>query len=244
MEISLETVFRVLRKYAVLIIVFALVGAIGAYAASVYLIKPVYVSQTQINVVAGKDASESNKINPTLSRTELLLAMQATKTCNSILSSADYSKMIREKAALDHDPEIEFTCDDETTVIRVNVSDNDPQTAYKTATCVAETAGEWLKEKTSESITATMFESPKLPKSPASPNPVRNALLAAVLCTALIFVIELLREVLGTKVKDERELAKRYADIPVIASIPDFNESVRRSSKNYYYSGYGSKGEK
>lgn len=241
MEISLETVFRVLRKYAVLIIVFALVGAIGAYAASVYLIKPVYVSQMQIIVVTG---TVEEKTSASQSNTEWVLALRATKTCNTILSSADYSKMIREKAALDHDPEIEFTCDDETTVIKVNVSDNDPQTAYKTATCVAETAGEWLKEKTSESITATMFESPKLPKSPASPNPVRNALLAAVLCAALIFVIELLREVLGTKVKDERELAKRYADIPVIASIPDFNESVRRSSKYYYYSGYGSKGEK
>lgn len=241
MEISLETVFRVLRKYAVLIIVFALVGAIGAYAASVYLIKPVYVSQMQIIVVTG---TVEEKTSASQSNTEWVLALRATKTCNTILSSADYSKMIREKAALDHDPEIEFTCDDETTVIKVNVSDNDPQTAYKTATYVAETAGEWLKEKTSESITATMFESPKLPKSPASPNPVRNALLAAVLCAALIFVIELLREVLGTKVKDERELAKRYADIPVIASIPDFNESVRRSSKYYYYSGYGSKGEK
>ncbi len=241
MEISLETVFRVLRKYAVLIIVFALVGAIGAYAASVYLIKPVYVSQMQIIVVTG---TVEEKTSASQSNTEWVLALRATKTCNTILSSADYSKMIREKAALDHDPEIEFTCDDETTVIKVNVSDNDPQTAYKTATCVAETAGEWLKEKTSESITANINAYPKLPKSPASPNPVRNALLAAVLCAALIFVIELLREVLGTKVKDERELAKRYADIPVIASIPDFNESVRRSSKNYYYSGYGSKGEK
>ena len=241
MEISLETVFRVLRKYAVLIIVFALVGAIGAYAASVYLIKPVYVSQMQIIVVTG---TVEEKTSASQSNTEWVLALRATKTCNTILSSADYSKMIREKAALDHDPEIEFTCDDETTVIKVNVSDNDPQTAYKTATCVAETAGEWLKEKTSESITANISDSPKLPKSPASPNPVRNALLAAVLCAALIFVIELLREVLGTKVKDKRELAKRYADIPVIASIPDFNESVRRSSKYYYYSGYGSKGEK
>lgn len=241
MEISLETVFRVLRKYTVLIIVFALVGAIGAYAASVYLIKPVYVSQMQIIVVTG---TVEEKSSASQSNTEWVLALRATKTCNTILSSADYSKMIREKAALDHDPEIEFTCDDETTVIKVNVSDNDPQTAYKTATCVAETAGEWLKEKTSESITANISDSPKLPKSPASPNPVRNALLAAVLCAALIFVIELLREVLGTKVKDERELAKRYADIPVIASIPDFNESVRRSSKYYYYSGYGSKGEK
>lgn len=241
MEISLETVFRVLRKYAVLIIVFALVGAIGAYAASVYLIKPVYVSQMQIIVVTG---TVEEKSSASQSNTEWVLALRATKTCNTILSSADYSKMIREKAALDHDPEIEFTCDDETTVIKVNVSDNDPQTAYKTATCVAETAGEWLKEKTSESITANISDSPKLPKSPASPNPVRNALLAALLCAALIFVIELLREVLGTKVKDERELAKRYTDIPVIASIPDFNESVRRSSKYYYYSGYGSKGEK
>lgn len=241
MEISLETVFRVLRKYAVLIIVFALVGAIGAYAASVYLIKPVYVSQMQIIVVTG---TVEEKSSASQSNTEWVLALRATKTCNTILSSADYSKMIREKAALDHDPEIEFTCDDETTVIKVNVSDNDPQTAYKTATCVAETAGEWLKEKTSESITANISDSPKLPKSPASPNPVRNALLAAVLCAALIFVIEFLREVLGTKVKDERELTKRYADIPVIASIPDFNESVRRSSKYYYYSGYGSKGEK
>lgn len=241
MEISLETVLRILRKYLVLILAVALVGAISAYAASVYIIKPVYVSQTQINVASG---ILNETTNDSQNSTKWTLALRATKTCNSILSSADYSKMIREKAALDHDPKIEFTCDNDTTVIKVKISDNDPQTAYRIATCVAETAGDWLKDKTSESITATMFESPKLPKSPASPNPVRNALLAAVLCAALIFVIELLREVLGTKVKDERELAKRYADIPVIASIPDFNESVRRSSKCYYYSGYGSKGEK
>ena len=243
MEISLETVLRILRKYLVIILAVALVGAIGAYAASVYIIKPVYVSQTQINVVAGKDESEGNKPNPSSSRTELLLAMQATKTCNSILSSADYSKMIREVAALDHDPKIEFTCDNDTTVIKVKISDNDPQTAYRIATCVAETAGDWLKDKTSESITATMFESPKLPKTPTSPNPMKNALLAAVICAALIFIIELLREVLGTTVKDEIELAKRYGDIPVIASIPDFNEHIKQSSR-YYYGSYGSKGEK
>lgn len=241
MEISLGTVLRVVRKYILLIVVFALIGAIGAYAASVYLIKPVYVSEAQIIVVTG---TVEEKASVSQSNTEWVLALRATKTCNSILSSADYSKMIRERAALDHEPQIEFTCDDDTTVIKVKVSDNDPQTAYKIATCVAEAAGDWLKEKTSDSIAANISDSPKLPKTPASPNPVKNALLAAVLCAALIFLIELLREVLGTKVKDETELAKRYGDIPVIASIPDFNESVKRSSKYYYYNGYGSKGEK
>lgn len=248
MEISLGTVFRILRKYLILIIVFALVGAIGAYAASVYAIKPVYVSQAKINIVAGSGAAESGApaptFNPSLARTEQLLAMQSAKTCNSILMSADYTKLIREKAALDHEPKIEFTCDDETTVITVKASDNEPQTAYEIAQCVVETAGEWISDKTFGSVTVTDIETPKLPKAPASPNPVKNAVLAAMLCAVLIFIIEVLREIFGTKVKNEDELTKRYGDIPVIASIPDFNESVKRSSKYYYYNSYGSKGEK
>ena len=52
---------------------------------------------------------------------------------------------------------------------------------------------------------------------------------------------QLLRQALGTKIKDESELRKRYK-LPVLALIPDFNEAIRNSSK-YSYTDYYVRGE-
>lgn len=236
MEISLDTVFKILRKYAVLIIIVAVVCAVGAYGASSYLIKPTYQAKAQINIVPYQIDEQEGKQNISGNSTGWSLALRATETCGGILKANDYTSAVKGALNLDYEPNLNFTYDDgSTTLITLTVTDKNPEKAYEIALTAVNGASEWIKDKTSGTISATVSDYPELPKEPYSPNPLKNAIIAMLCGAVLVFAIAFMREVFGTKVKNEEELAKRYPDIPVLASVPDFDANIKASA-------YGARG--
>lgn len=228
MEISLDTVFKILRKYAVLIIIIAVLCAVGAYGVSAYLMKTVYQAKAQINIVPYQIDEKEGSQNLSGNSTGWSLALRATETCGGILKSNDYTAAIKGALNLSYEPKITFSYDEgTTTLITLTVTDESPEMAYEIAMTAVNGASEWIKQKTSSTISSTVSDYPELPKEPYSPNPVKNAVFAAFAGAVVIFAIGIMRELLGTKVKNESELAKRYPDIPVLASVPDFDANIK-----------------
>ena len=76
-----------------------------------------------------------------------------------------------------------------------------------------------------------------VPAAPVKPDKMMNTVIAAVLGEILIVMLIFLREYMDKTVKTERDIEK-YVGVPVIGSIPNFNQR----SKNVYGKFYG-KGE-
>ncbi len=236
MEITFDVIFRVMRKSIALILICAIVCGIGAFFVSKFILSPTYVSVLEINIIGAND-SEGSVIDE---NNRWVFANRLVKTCREIIDTNTFKRKVKDAAGVDHKPVFSVAYDEETTIIEIKVQDKNAEDAYKIAKAVAEVVNEHLTEKTFTSVSVCVTEEPILAKSPSSPNVMLNTLLMAVIGAAAVVIIQLLREVFGTKVKDEEELQKRY-NLPVIASIPDFKEAVRNSTK-YSYTEYSSKG--
>ncbi len=230
MELSLEVILRALKKAAVLMIILAIIAGACAYFVSEYYIAPIYCATAKINIIGNANAESLTEIN-----NSHVYANRIVKTCIVILQAGDFSEAVKEAAAVDHSPSLSFSYNEETTIIEITASDVDPNTAFKLASVAAELTETYLVDKNNaELISVKPVETPKMPKSPVSPSPVKNALIAFVCVAFVVLAIQVIRELFGTKVKNEAELSRRY-NIPVIASIPDFNTNSKNYAKHYYY---------
>ncbi|MBR6765979.1 MAG: hypothetical protein IKM06_05785 [Clostridia bacterium] len=238
MEVSLEIVLKVLRKSLMWIIIFALCAGLCAFAVCGYLVEPTYVATTKINLIGNENGDKTSTLE---SNNSWVFANKLAKTCTDILTTNSFARRIKTEAAIDYKPSFTVSFDEDTTILSIKVSDHNPENAYKIACAIANSANDHLTTKTATSVKVIVVEEPVLPEGPSSPNTMSYTIIAALAMAIIVFAIQLLREMLGKKIKDESELSKRY-DIPVIASIPDFNDAIRKSSK-YAYSDYYAKGE-
>jgi len=242
MEISLEAMLRVLGKCWIIIIVLAIVFALCGYFGSEYLIQKTYVATAKLNIIAKTEADSKTTTSYSADSTGLSYASKLVKTCSEILTTKDFKTRVISDAGIDETPSISTTFSEDTTIITITVSTHDPDTCIKAAMAAAEAANEYIGEKTDTKASIVTIDNPVRPDSPDSPNPRRNALIAGLIAAVLTYAIYLFVEILGTKVKDEVELSNRY-DLPVIACIPDFNETTKH--KGSYYEAYvSSKGGK
>ncbi len=239
MEITLDIVLRVLRKSSLYIILFALIAAIATFVACGFFVSPTYVSTTELNLIGSENLTGGSIVND---HNSWVLANRILKSCAGILETRDFALKIQAEAGIDYMPKYSISYEEETTIIKISVSDHNPENAYKIAQAIANNAHGHLSETTKTSVSVVVIENPVLPSKPSSPDTPTFTILAAIIVAVIVLIIQVLREVLGTKIKDETELRKRY-NIPVLASIPDFNEAVRNSSK-YSYSDYYVKEDK
>ncbi|MBP5662530.1 MAG: hypothetical protein J6X30_05205 [Clostridia bacterium] len=239
MEITLENVLTVLRKCFVRMLVAALVVGIGAYLVSRYMIAPTYVSTAKLNIVVPIEARENSVAS---SSSAWVYANRQVLTCVELLQSNSFAKIVRENAVIDHNASFKVTYNEDSTIITITASDNTPKEALKVALTAAEYANDFIAEKNDALLSVVIVDMPEEPRAQIAPHPLRNVALAAVAAAAIVFAIELLRETLGTKVKNENELARHY-EYPVIAVIPDFNDAAHHSKNDYYYSSYAKKAE-
>lgn len=228
MEISLDTILKVLRKYYIAILAVALIAALLTFVICDFVVSPTYEATAKINI-------KSERISSSISEdsTSMTYALRMVMTCSEILKSKDYRNTVQDIAALDHKPTYTFSTSSDTTIIRITASAHDPEEAYNVAKAVAENANDLIHNAVT-GVEVTVVETPDVPNGPSAPRSARNAALAFIASALVFLAVVVLMEMLGTKVKDENELAKRY-DLPVIAVIPDFNDTTHKKSSYYAY---------
>ncbi len=238
MEITFETILNVIRKSIVILLIVAVVAGALAYVVSAFVLQPTYVSTVKLNIIGTKE-SQSGLVE---NNNSWVYANRIIKTCAGILETNDFKKIVMEEAGVDYKPNYTVSFDEDTTIISIKAQAGTAEDAEKIADAIAKSANEHLVQMNESSVTVKIIDSPTKPKSPSSPNVLMNVVIVVIASMAIVLVIQVLRDILGTTIKDEDELQKRY-DIPVISSIPDFNEAMRNSSK-YSYTEYVSRGNK
>jgi capsular polysaccharide biosynthesis protein len=116
-----------------------------------------------------------------------------------------------------------------TMVVNVSYRNSDPERAQ----LIANTIGQVLSEKVSgvtlvaSGITATVWEPATLPKTPVSPDPIRNSILALVLGGLLGVVLAFLLEYVDDS-WDSTEKVEEVSGVPSFGVIPRFSVSARK----------------
>lgn len=223
--ISLQDLFKTIRKRLGLIILLTLLAIIIAGVVSYFLLTPVYETSTEI-LVNQNPAETGQLINQNI-QTDL----QLINTYSGIIKSPAILDQVVEELDLDMnsdqlDNNITVSNADQSQIINIAVQDEDPARAVdiaNTTVDVFETDIQDLMNVDNVSVLspAVLKENPE----PVSPNPLLNMAIAAVVGLMLGVGIAFLLEYLDTTIKNEQDI-EEFLGIPVIGVISPILEKA------------------
>lgn len=219
---ELRDYIRVLRKNWLLIVVITLIG-VGAAAAYSLTRTPLYESTSKVFVSAQGTLSvaELQQGNTfTQARVSTYVSLVSTQTVlvpvigelDLNTSSEELAEKVSASAALN------------TLIINITVSDSDPVLAAELADAIAESLAVTVEaiERPAGSevspVRLTQVQQAQVASAPASPNVPVNLALGLLVGLALSIGIAVLREVLDTRVRNERDV-RELTESPILGGI-------------------------
>lgn len=224
--ISLQELFKTLRKRLILIISMVAVVVMIAGVVSYFFLTPIYQASTQILV--NQQKIEQQQFNSQDIQTNL----QLINTYNVIIKSPAILSKVIENLDLDTTPaaltnKISVTNAQNSQVVNISVEDPEPFKAVDIANTTAQVFQEEIQklmkvDNVNILSPAVHVENP----SPIKPNPVLNMAIAAVIGLMLGVGIAFLLEYLDTSIKNEQDI-EEILQLPIlglISPIPEIND--------------------
>ena len=228
---ELKDYIRVIRKRWRIIMAAMLVVLAGAALATTFSPK-VYEAQTQL-FVSTSGGNDSGALLQGSSFTQ-----QRVKSYADIMTSPKVLDPVIEKLGLDTTAaklatQITATVPLDTVLIQVTVTDGSPRRAAEVAdalgkeftTAVAEL--EAVSKTTPSPVKVSIVSTPTVPTAPISPKPTRNLALGVVLGLLLGLGLALLRDLLDTTIKGEKDCAE-VTEATVLGSIGFDPDAAKR----------------
>lgn len=219
---ELKDYIRVIRKRWRIIVAVMLVVVAGAALATA-LSPKVYEAQTRL-FVSTSGGGDSNALLSGSSFTQQRVKSYADViTTPNVLDPVISSLGINTTAA-QLGAQITATVPLDTVIIEVAVTNTNPRVAAQVADAVGtqfiKTVAdlESVTKGQSSPVKVTVVSAPTVPTAPISPKPTRNLALGVVLGLLLGLGLALLRDLLDTTIKSEKDCAE-VTDAPVIGGI-------------------------
>ncbi|MFD1348018.1 YveK family protein [Oceanobacillus caeni] len=222
--ISLKEIFEVLKKRILMILSITLGAAIVAAVVSYFLLTPTYESSSQF-IVNQKQEDPATQYNAG----DIQTNVQLINTYNIIIKSPAILDEVVEDLKLPYTSEelgdkINVTSADNSQVVTVTVTDEDPAVAVDIANATVEIFQKNIPEimnvdNVSILTKAEVAEDP----TPVAPNPILNIAIAIVLGIMVGVGLALLLEYLDSTVTTEEDIEKKIG-LPVIGVISQVSD--------------------
>lgn len=233
--IDLVHIFKTLWQRIWLIVLAGIIAAGIGFSVSAFLIKPEYSSSIMLYV--NNSSFSLGNTSFSISSSEITAAQSLVKTYGEILNNRSTLERVIEKADVPYSykqlsKKIQSGQSNNTEIMRVDVTTNDPYEAAKIANCIAEV----LPVRISEIIDGASMEVvdaavPNLEKvSPSITQYTAVGLILGVLLSALAIAVGALMD---DTIHDEEYILQTY-DYPILAKVPDLFGSDKK--KYGYYS--------
>ncbi|KAA0958763.1 YveK family protein [Planococcus kocurii] len=224
--ISLQDLFKTLKKRAGLIALLTILAITIAGVVSFLVLTPMYETSTQILV--NQEATEASQLTNQNIQTDL----QLINTYSVIIKSPAILDEVSSQLGLDMSVEqlnskITVATAENSQVVNVTVQDEDPALAVDIANTTAKVFEGEIKElmnvdNVSILSPAVLKENP----SPVAPNPMLNMAIAAVIGLMLGVGIAFLLEYLDTTIKTEQDI-EDILGVPLLGVISPIKEDAK-----------------
>ena len=232
-EIDLIQLASALWHRAWLIALVMLIGGVIAFCVTRFLITPKYNASAMIYVNNSSVSLGNTKVSITsgdLSAQEGLI-----DTYSVILKSRNTLETVIEKGELPYSYEqlrsnISAGSVNSTGILEVKVTDEDPYLAAKITNIIVDILPDRITTIV-EGSSVEVVDRAVVKLSPISPNVMKNTLiglLAGLLFSAAAIILRVLTD---TTIRNEDYLMENFPDIPILAVVPDLNDSA---SSGYY----------
>ena len=229
-EISLHDILDMLKENWKFIVILTLCFMIIVSVFTIFFMNKEYSSYTTLMVGSSEGYSNSNA---NANYNEVLTNQKLVGTYSEIAKSKSVVSEVENNLNLDLSDGklakmIEVTSVNDTELIKITVTDEDPveaaNIANETAKVFMSNIGELMKISNLQVVDAAEVNS-----SPVSPNLKLNVAIAFLLGIVVSVFIIFIRDMLNTSVKSVEELKELIEGVPVVAVIPHSEELMTQS---------------
>ena len=241
-EIDLLQLFRALWRNALIIILVAIIFGGLAFGGTYMFISPKYEASAMVYV--NNSSVTLGNTSVSITSGELSAAQTLVSTYIVILKSRTTLDEVIQESGIPYTVEqlekmIDASAVQGTGIFRVTVESKSPTEAE----LIANTIARVLPDRISDIVDGSsvrVVDYAIVPAHRSSPSYTKNTAIGVLVGVVLVAGIICLREILTTGedviIHTTDDLAELFADIPVLAVVPD----MRNSSKKGYYSAYNS----
>lgn len=222
--ISLQEIAYALKKRWKLIVLITIAATLVSAILSFFVIKPKYEATTKLFI--GKQESQDNNA---YNNNDVMMYQQLMKTYAQLVKTSDLVTKAVKSADLDYNQKdikgilnnLNATPSAETQILDLSYKGGNPKDVLKLTEAIT---NEFIAES-KELIpngNVQVIQKPQLPEHPVSPNKTLNILIAFILGLMVGVGVVLLLEYLDNTFKSREDLEKTL-DLPIIGTIPDYN---------------------
>ncbi len=240
--IDLMHIVRTLWHRAWLIALAAIIAGVGAFCYATFKIAPTYSASVYLYVNNG--GINLGDVSMSITTSDLAASRNLVSTYSVILESRTTMERVIEKCGVPYSPgglaaRVQATRVNETEVMRIIVTTNDPYEAADIANCIAEV----LPSRIAEIIDGTSVEVvdyavPNINK--VAPDITRYTTMGLIAGAAVVAVLLAILAILDNTIHSEEYVINAY-NYPILAKIPDLTSSGSGRygyRRGYYRSGY------
>ncbi|WP_457973905.1 polysaccharide biosynthesis tyrosine autokinase [Arthrobacter sp. D1-17] len=228
---ELKDYLRILRRNWMVVLACALIGTLGAGAASL-LIRPVYTSETKLFVALQSSGTVSE-----LNQGNIFTQARVQSYVETVRTPVVLQPVI-DGLGLNMSPQglagsITATSDAETVLINISVANESPVQAAAIAQAVAASLINAVDELERPSradaspVKLSIITPATAPAAPSSPNVRLNLILGLLVGITLGVALAILRSVLDTRVRGEADL-RRITDAPILGGISFDSDATKK----------------
>lgn len=239
-EISIFVLLKIAGKRIWWLLTAFAVAAVLAFSYCQLIADPVYGASASIIVTNGAivtsdEGSSSQKLLGSDIQASLLLVDSVV----DMLKTPDIYKYLAQKLGGGYDYKLlkartsVTRRGEDTLFIDITYRDKDPQNAIRVANMFASASCDYIAEFISKSDPRIVASADRA--SLVSPRTFRTTVLSGFAAAFVLYIVFMLIELLNNTIKGADDFASRY-DIPVLGTVPDFDEARKR--KSYKKGGY------
>ena len=218
-ELDLKDLFMMLwNKKLQIILIIAIFAVIGLIYTMGFVV-PEYSSYTTLLLVGSSSAGDTN----TITTTDITLNSKLVSTYSVLIKSTDVVSQVISNLGIDKDVEqlkknISVTSEEDTEVLRITVTDQNPSYAARIANEIAKVFSEKVTE-IYKINNVYVVDDAKESTTPSNVNHVKDIAIFVALGIVVSIGYVLIANMLDTTVKSVEDVEKAFK-IPVIAAIP------------------------
>lgn len=233
-EIDLKELFEIFWHKKAQIILIILIFMVIGIIYTVGFVTPMYSSSTTL-VLAGTASSTEEQSQNTITTADLSINSQLVSTYSELVKSNNILGQVISNLGINIDAEelrqnVEVTSVEDTELIEITVSDQNPEYAARIANEIASVFEERIAKEIYNINNVHIVDEAVAETEPSNVNHAKDIVIFAFIGVVVAVMYVLIANMLDTTVKTQEDIEKSIK-IPVLASIPLYDMDMEKLKK-------------
>ena len=233
-EIDLKELFEIFWHKKAQIILIVLIFMVIGVIYSVGFVTPMYSSSTTL-VLAGTASSTEEQSQNTITTADLSINSQLVSTYSELVKRNNILGQVISNLGINIDAEelrknVQVTSVEDTELIEITVSNENPEYAAKIANEIAKVFEEKIAKEIYNINNVHIVDEAVVEAEPSNVNHLKNIVIFAFIGAVVAVMYVLIANMLDTTVKTQEDIEKSIK-IPVLASIPMYDMEMEKLKK-------------